>query len=89
LAIFFPFYVLAEVPSNLMIKVRRSSLSTAARSILTLLQATRPSVWIPFIMTAWALMCIAMAFVKNYAGLMAVRSALGLAEGGLFPGVTF
>jgi hypothetical protein len=40
-------------------------------------------------MTAWALMCIIMAFVKNYAGLMAVRSALGLAEGGYFPGVTF
>ncbi|TLD34771.1 high-affinity nicotinic acid transporter [Venturia nashicola] len=71
LAIFFPFYVLAEVPSNLMMK------------------ATRPSVWIPTIMVAWATVCIAMGLVKNYSGLMAARSFLGLAEGGLFPGVTF
>ena len=27
--------------------------------------------------------------VKNYPGLMAARAALGIAEGGLFPGVTF
>lgn len=30
-----------------------------------------------------------MGLVHNYAGLLAVRMALGLAEGGLFPGVTF
>jgi hypothetical protein len=71
LAIFFPFYVAAEVPSNLMMK------------------ATRPSLWIPFIMLMWSIMCIVMGLVKNYAGLMAARSALGFAEGGLFPGVTF
>ncbi|KAF2665967.1 MFS general substrate transporter [Microthyrium microscopicum] len=71
LAIFFPFYVAAEIPSNLM------------------MQATRPSRWIPSIMVVWGLMCIIMGFVKSYAGLMAVRAALGLAEGGLFPGITF
>lgn len=31
----------------------------------------------------------AMGFVKSYGGLLAVRMALGLAEGGLFPGVTW
>jgi hypothetical protein len=71
LAIFFPFYVAAEIPSNIMIK------------------ATRPSLWIPFIMIMWGLMCVVLGLVKNYAGLMAARAALGLAEGGLFPGVTF
>jgi len=71
LAIFFPFYVAAEVPSNLMMK------------------ATRPSLWIPFIMVVWGVCCIAMGFVKNFGGLLAARSALGIAEGGLFPGVTF
>jgi len=30
-----------------------------------------------------------MGFVTNYAGLLAARMALGLAEGGLFSGVTF
>ncbi|KAE9972908.1 hypothetical protein EG328_004716 [Venturia inaequalis] len=71
LAIFFPFYVLAEVPSNLMMKL------------------TRPSIWIPTIMVAWGLTCTMMGLVKNYEGLMAARVFLGLAEGGLFPGVTF
>jgi len=40
-------------------------------------------------MVVWGGMCIAMGFVKNYAGLMAVRALLGIAEGGLFPGITF
>ena len=71
LAIFFPFYVLAEIPSNLMMK------------------ATRPSHWIPTIMITWGIMCVLMGLVKNYGGLMAARAALGIAEGGLFPGVTF
>ena len=31
----------------------------------------------------------AMGFVKNFAGLLAVRMVLGVAEGGLFPGVTW
>lgn len=30
-----------------------------------------------------------MGFVKNFTGLLIVRMALGLAEGGLFPGVTW
>lgn len=33
-------------------------------------------------MVAWAVVCIAMGLVKNYSGLMAARSFLGLAEGG-------
>lgn len=30
-----------------------------------------------------------MGLVKSYGGLLAIRAALGFAEGGLFPGVTF
>lgn len=71
LAIFFPFYVLAEVPSNIMMK------------------RTRPSLWIPFIMLCWGFVCTMMGLVENKAGLLAARTFLGLAEGGLFPGVTF
>ncbi|GAB1526070.1 hypothetical protein RhiTH_009236 [Rhizoctonia solani] len=55
LAIFFPFYVAAEIPSNMMLK------------------RTRPSLWFAFI----------------YTGLLVARAFLGIAEGGLFPGVTF
>ncbi|EXJ80382.1 hypothetical protein A1O1_08526 [Capronia coronata CBS 617.96] len=71
LAVFFPFYVAAEVPSNLMMK------------------RTRPSIWIPTIMVAWGVCCTLMGLVHNFAGLLAARAALGIAEGGLFPGVTF
>ncbi|KAI5857837.1 major facilitator superfamily domain-containing protein [Tricharina praecox] len=71
LAVFFPFYVLAEVPSNMMMK------------------RTRPSLWISIIMIAWGVCMTLMGLVKNYKGLLISRMALGFAEGGLFPGVTF
>lgn len=71
LAVFFPFYVAAEIPSNIMMK------------------KWRPSMWIPTIMVAWGLTCTLMGIVHNYEGLMAARVFLGIAEGGLFPGVTY
>lgn len=71
LAIFFPFYVIAEVPSNMAMK------------------RFRPSVWIPIIMVAWALCTTLMGIVDSYVGLLVARAFLGLAEGGLFPGVTY
>ncbi|KAL4781220.1 major facilitator superfamily domain-containing protein [Aspergillus varians] len=71
LAIFFPFYVAAEIPSNIMMK------------------RSRPALWIPTIMLAWGVVCSLMGLVHNYPGLLAARAALGIAEGGLFPGVTF
>lgn len=49
----------------------------------------RPSVWIPCLMVAWGIMTIMLGLVKNFAGLLAVRCALGLAEGGLFPGINY
>jgi MFS family permease len=71
LAIFFPFYVAAEIPSNMAMK------------------RFRPSIWIPCIMIAWGVCCTLMGIVNNFGGLMAARSALGIAEGGLFPGITY
>lgn len=53
-----------------------------------MMKRTRPSLWIPIIMVAWGVTCTLMGIVKNYHGLLAARAALGLAEGGLFPGVT-
>ncbi|KAK6364978.1 hypothetical protein LTS17_011674 [Exophiala oligosperma] len=54
-----------------------------------MMKRTRPSIWIPIIMVAWGVCCTLMGLVHNYAGLLAARAALGIAEGGLFPGVTF
>ncbi|KAK3938031.1 putative high-affinity nicotinic acid transporter protein [Diplogelasinospora grovesii] len=71
LAIFFPFYVAAEIPSNLAMK------------------RFRPSIWIPSLMIAWGLCTTLMGIVKDYPGLLVARSALGVAEGGLFPGIAY
>jgi len=40
-------------------------------------------------MIAWGVVCMSMGFVKNFDGLVAARVFLGLAEGGLFPGLAF
>ncbi|KAG8740003.1 hypothetical protein FRC10_004843 [Ceratobasidium sp. 414] len=66
LAIFYPFYVIAEVPSNMMLKRTRASLMVSWGTIMTL-----------------------MGLVKSYTGLMIARVFLGIAEGGLFPGIAF
>ena len=49
----------------------------------------RPSIWIPSIMVVWGFMTIMLGVVKSFGGLLVVRSLLGLAEGGLFPGITY
>ena len=54
-----------------------------------MMKRARPSIWIPTIKVAWAICCILMGLVHNFAGLLAARAALGIAEGGLFPGITF
>lgn len=51
-----------------------------------MLKKTRPSIWIPSIMVAWGITTTLMGLVHNYPGLLAARAALGIAEGGLFPG---
>ncbi|KXN73682.1 MFS general substrate transporter [Conidiobolus coronatus NRRL 28638] len=42
-------------------------------------------IWISRIMITWGAITIALAFVTNFAGLMAGRFFLGIAEAGLFP----
>lgn len=39
--------------------------------------------------SAWAICTICLGVVTNFGGLLAVRIFLGIAEGGLFPGVTY
>ncbi|CCL98030.1 uncharacterized protein FIBRA_00023 [Fibroporia radiculosa] len=86
-ALFFIPYCTLVMPSNLALKY------------------FKPSRWIPLIMFCWSIILICMAFVKNYAGLLmcaspsfikhgltlldSVRIFLGIAEAGLFPGLTF
>jgi MFS family permease len=71
LSIFFPFYVAAEVPSNMILK------------------RFRPSVWFAIIIMAWGLVMTCMGLVRSFHGLLACRVFLGIAEGGLFPGIVY
>ncbi|KIJ13101.1 hypothetical protein PAXINDRAFT_100907 [Paxillus involutus ATCC 200175] len=70
-AVFFILYSLAEVPSNIALKL------------------FLPSRWIPAIMMVWGLVMTLMCLVNTYQGLITARIFLGLAEAGLFPGVTY
>ncbi|KAJ7692341.1 major facilitator superfamily domain-containing protein, partial [Mycena olivaceomarginata] len=70
-AVFFIPYALAEVPSNIALKL------------------VRPSRWIPSIMLAWGLVMTLMCLCNTYHDLIIARIFLGLAEAGLFPGITF
>jgi MFS family permease len=71
LAVFFPFYIAFEIPSNIMMK------------------RFRPSIWLTVIMVSWGLIMTSMGLVHNYSGLLACRMLLGIAEGGLFPGISY
>lgn len=64
------FYILAEIPSNLVLK------------------RVGANVWLPAIIIAWGTVTTLTGIVESYAGLLVVRSVLGLTEGGLLPGMT-
>ncbi|KAF9110196.1 hypothetical protein BGX27_006662 [Mortierella sp. AM989] len=54
-----------------------------------MLKKIGPSKWITIVMIAWGTIMMAMAAVKDAAGLLAARFFLGLAESGLFPGSVY
>ncbi|KAG6552270.1 hypothetical protein Mapa_006121 [Marchantia paleacea] len=54
-----------------------------------LLKRLKPSVWIPTIMMAWGTCMTLMGLVKNFEGLLSARFFLGVAEAGLYPGVSY
>ncbi|RMZ77964.1 hypothetical protein DV738_g4159, partial [Chaetothyriales sp. CBS 135597] len=54
-----------------------------------ILKAVKPHRWIPIIMVAWAVIMTLMGLVQSGGGLQAARFFLGIAEGGLFPGINF
>lgn len=54
-----------------------------------ILKAVKPHRWIPIIMIAWSIVMTLMGLVRSAGGLQAARFFLGIAEGGLFPGINF
>ncbi|KAK3376531.1 major facilitator superfamily domain-containing protein [Lasiosphaeria ovina] len=69
LAAFYPLYIAAEVPSNLVLK------------------RVTPRIWIALLTFAWGVVCICLGLIHNFPQFIGLRAILGLAEGGLFPGM--
>jgi len=69
LVVFYPLYILAEIPSNLILK------------------KVTPRIWFAVMTFLWALFCMVLGLVHNFNQFISIRALLGLAEGGLFPGM--
>ncbi|KAJ5872037.1 uncharacterized protein N7529_004390 [Penicillium soppii] len=51
------------------------------------LKKASPKLWLPFLTAVWGIITMCLGFVQNFAGFVAVRALLGIAEGGLLPGM--
>ena len=69
LVVFYPLYIAAEIPSNLVLK------------------KVTPRIWIALMTFLWGLFCLVLGLVRNFDQFVSMRALLGLAEGGLFPGM--
>ncbi|KAI1276868.1 major facilitator superfamily domain-containing protein [Xylaria sp. FL0933] len=54
-----------------------------------ILKRTSPRIWLPTLTIVWGIVATLMGIVQNQAGFLAARFFLGVAEAGLFPGVTY
>ncbi|KAL3430634.1 major facilitator superfamily domain-containing protein [Aspergillus tetrazonus] len=54
-----------------------------------ILKKTTPRIWLPTLTLIWGVVATLLGTVQNYAGYLTSRTALGVAESGLFPGVVF
>jgi MFS family permease len=51
------------------------------------LKRITPKIWLPFLTTLWGIITMCLGFVQNFGSFFAVRAVLGIAEGGLLPGM--
>jgi MFS family permease len=52
-----------------------------------ILKKVTPRIWITLLVFVWGILCMCLGFVHNFNQFIALRALLGLAEGGLFPGM--
>lgn len=71
LSVFFIFYALSEIPSNIILKHFGAN------------------IWIPTIVLFFGFVTLLTAWVKDFHGFMAIRVFLGIAEGGMMPGIAY
>ncbi|KAF4961203.1 hypothetical protein FGADI_440 [Fusarium gaditjirri] len=51
------------------------------------LKKISPRIWLPTLTVVWGIITMCLGFVRNFASFAAVRALLGVAEGGLLPGM--
>ncbi|KAM4061580.1 major facilitator superfamily protein [Hirsutella rhossiliensis] len=51
------------------------------------LKRVSPRIWLPCLAVAWGLVTMCLGFVRGFGSFVAVRAILGVAEGGLLPGM--
>lgn len=51
------------------------------------LKKITPKIWLPLLTVLWGIVTMALGFVRGFASFVAVRAILGVAEGGLLPGM--
>lgn len=54
-----------------------------------IMKKLRPSVWLATIVLTWSIVMVCTGLVHNFAEFLVVRCLLGVAEGGLYPGVVY
>lgn len=52
-----------------------------------IMKKASPKIWLPWLSIVWGVITMCLGFVRNFAGFVAVRAILGVAEGGLLPGM--
>ncbi|KAF7593027.1 hypothetical protein BBP40_012114 [Aspergillus hancockii] len=52
-----------------------------------ILKKASPKIWLPSLTMVWGIITMCLGFVRNFAGFVGVRAILGVAEGGLLPGM--
>ncbi|KAL6788522.1 major facilitator superfamily domain-containing protein [Trichoderma sp. SZMC 28012] len=52
-----------------------------------ILKKVSPRIWLPSLTVAWGIITMCLGFVRSFGSFAAVRALLGIAEGGLFPGI--
>ncbi|GFF50120.1 uncharacterized transporter C1002.16c [Aspergillus udagawae] len=52
-----------------------------------IIKKASPKIWLPTLTMVWGIITMCLGFVRNFAGFVAVRAILGVAEGGLLPGM--
>jgi MFS family permease len=53
------------------------------------LKKMSPKIWLPLLTAVWGVLTMCLGFVRNFASFVTVRALLGIAEGGLLPGMVY